>query len=390
MKKILLSTIMAFFCLNLFAQCDELFISEYVEGYANNKALEIYNPTNAAVNLSGYSIARFSNGSTSAGTNKVIQLPNVMLAAHDVFVVVIDKTDMSLWCSTLDKPVWDGTNVLDTLFSQETGEAIMDDDGNICFGPQYNEEGCALFGDTYNERYDLQCKADVFLCPVYDTNNAMYFNGNDAVALLSGTDATDISSIIDVIGVIGEDPTETIMQDGWIGEDGYTLTKDRTLVRDPEVTTGRNNPSDIIFGADGTFTGEGWASYAKNSFQFLGIHKSVCDSTNEGVAVDCEGNIVPPFLNCAGVPVSNKEITPVATFKMFPNPNVNGLLNIEAPDQIRNIEISNMLGQKVYSQQITNAITNTTADISNLNKGIFVVNIMFQNNQIATQKLVVE
>ncbi|HKV07804.1 MAG TPA: lamin tail domain-containing protein, partial [Thermoanaerobaculia bacterium] len=50
-----------------FAQ-SELFISEYVEGTYNNKALEIYNPGAAAVDLSlgGYTVQIFSNGSATA------------------------------------------------------------------------------------------------------------------------------------------------------------------------------------------------------------------------------------------------------------------------------------------------------------------------------------
>ena len=44
--------------------CTELFISEYVEGSRNNKALEIYNPTDKTVNLSQYRIVRWSNGSS--------------------------------------------------------------------------------------------------------------------------------------------------------------------------------------------------------------------------------------------------------------------------------------------------------------------------------------
>jgi len=55
---------------SLFAQntCNELFISEYVEGWSNNKALEIYNPTNSPINLSGYFVSRYSNGSTTEVT----------------------------------------------------------------------------------------------------------------------------------------------------------------------------------------------------------------------------------------------------------------------------------------------------------------------------------
>jgi len=59
----------------------------------------------------------------------------------------------------------------------------------------------------------------------------MYFNGNDAVALITGNDPTDATSLVDVIGVIGEDPESTIQQDAWVDADGYWLTKDRTLVR---------------------------------------------------------------------------------------------------------------------------------------------------------------
>jgi hypothetical protein len=42
----------------------DLFISEYIEGSSNNKALEIFNGTGAAVDLSIYSLALYSNGAT--------------------------------------------------------------------------------------------------------------------------------------------------------------------------------------------------------------------------------------------------------------------------------------------------------------------------------------
>ena len=49
------------FCL-LAQDCSELFFSEYVEGSSNNKAVEIYNPTDVPIDLSSYSIERYSNG----------------------------------------------------------------------------------------------------------------------------------------------------------------------------------------------------------------------------------------------------------------------------------------------------------------------------------------
>jgi len=44
----------------------EIFISEYVEGSSNNKALELYNPGSSAVNLAGYRLRVFFNGSSSS------------------------------------------------------------------------------------------------------------------------------------------------------------------------------------------------------------------------------------------------------------------------------------------------------------------------------------
>ena len=56
MKKNLLVYFSILFALNLSAQCNEIFISEHVEGYGNNRALELYNPSNKEIDLNLYSI----------------------------------------------------------------------------------------------------------------------------------------------------------------------------------------------------------------------------------------------------------------------------------------------------------------------------------------------
>jgi hypothetical protein len=43
--------------------CTNLFFSEYLEGSSNNKAIEVYNPTNTTINLSDYKMYRYNNGS---------------------------------------------------------------------------------------------------------------------------------------------------------------------------------------------------------------------------------------------------------------------------------------------------------------------------------------
>jgi len=383
MKKTLLLFSLVFTANLLFSQCSDLFISEYVEGYSNNKALEIYNPTSNPINLSEYSIVRFRNGATTAAPpnetpSDIIPLPNQMLEAKGVFVVVLDKQDISLWDSQFDKPVWDGTNLIDTLFDFVTGVPILDDDGNVIFGPQFTEDGSALFGPDYDERYDLQCKADAFLCPVWEINRAMYYNGNDAVALIRGTElAQDGSNLIDVFGVIGEDTEITIMELGWVNADGFVFTRDRTLVRNPEVTSGRSDLNDVVFDFGGTFTQEEWSSYPRNSFDFLGIHNSVCNSTEQ-----------PDRYSCTDGPLSTFQINQIA-FSMFPNPNASKELTVEAAEHIESIEIFNLLGQRVLQRAITGT-SQATINIAGLGKGMYLVNLHFADNHLSIQRLVVD
>ena len=68
------------------AASSDLFISEYIEGTSNNKALEIFNTTGAAVDLAtgGYNVQVYFNGSTTSGLS--INLTGTV-AQGDVFVL---------------------------------------------------------------------------------------------------------------------------------------------------------------------------------------------------------------------------------------------------------------------------------------------------------------
>ena len=120
----------------------ELFFSEYVEGSSNNKAIEIYNPTNAAVDLSAYTIKISTNGAgfgkNSTGESATCSLPlSGTLAAGDVYVI-------------------------------------------------YN----ANASQTIKDKGDL-------ISPTYpaDGSNVTSFNGNDALGLFKGTDLIDVFGI---------------------------------------------------------------------------------------------------------------------------------------------------------------------------------------------------
>lgn len=72
--------------------------------------------------------------------------------------------------------------------------------------------------------------------------------------------------------------------------------------------------------------------------------------------------------------------------KMYPNP-ANSVLNIDAKSNIDTVSIYNLLGQEVVSKTINNQ--NTSIDISNLQRGVYVVKTSIEG-KIATSKLIKE
>ena len=210
--------------------CTDLFISEYVEGSYNNKAIELYNPTSDAIDLSNYALSRWSNGQTTP-LNTIL---SGTIAANDAFVIALDKRDPN--GEGYEAPLWNGWYVFTDSIS-------------------------GLIDSIYTPEDDLMGRVDLFICPNYE-DGTMYFNGNDAVTL-----ETSSGDIIDVIGKIGEDPGEA-----WGDENDAYWTKDQTLIRKASVTGGFVYDPTQAYSFDPTIE---WDSLPQNTFTELGQH--VCD-----------------------------------------------------------------------------------------------------------------
>lgn len=222
MKKTLLFIAVLFFGTGLFAQeCSNLFFSEYVEGSGNNKALEIYNPTDAEIDLSTYVVRRYSNGSPVYSDEVAL---SGTIQAKGVVVLTNGQTD-SVWVSS--GGYW-----------------------SIPIDSELYDKGT------------LHCSGD------YPT--PMYFNGNDAMTL-----ETITGDVVDIFGKIGTDPGSN----GWndipptyfAGDQFWTSwTKDQTLVRKHTVKSGVSaNPATFMVNVE-------WDSLAKNYFDSLGYHHCDC------------------------------------------------------------------------------------------------------------------
>lgn len=80
-----------------FSQCNELFMSEYIEGSSFNKSIEIYNPTFLPVNLSTYVLRLYSNGSLTVSAS--VTLTGV-LNPGDVYVVSHGSANAAILAET--------------------------------------------------------------------------------------------------------------------------------------------------------------------------------------------------------------------------------------------------------------------------------------------------
>lgn len=313
MKQILLSIVAIAIATTLSGQdCTQLFFSEYVEGTGNNKALEIYNPTQTEVSLNDYQLARYDNG---AVTPNYVSFPaGTTIAARSVLVVVLDKRD---------------PNGVD----QEVPVAP-----------------------------ELQAKADIFLCPVYNINKMMYFNGDDAVTL----ERKSNGAILDIIGRIGEDPGY-----GWNNNtanecfqteynDPNHWTYNNTMVRKESVKQGvSENPTQFNPSIQ-------WDTVGVNNFDNLRKHNCDCGSTT----------------------INSLYTQP--TIIIYPNPSNGETVCFQASKNISKIEIYNTIGQVVVINTFDSSMAKVSVDVRNLNHGIYVAKIVYADNTATTRKLQVK
>ncbi len=102
--------------------CADLYFSEYIDGSGNNKAVEIYNPTNAAIDLSDYKIYKSQNGNAGSvfSLSGSLAAGSVYLAANSAAnATVTNQADAT--SSFFD---FDGNDALYLLHLNDTIDVI--------------------------------------------------------------------------------------------------------------------------------------------------------------------------------------------------------------------------------------------------------------------------
>ena len=163
---------------------NDLFISEYIEGSGTTRAIEIYNNTGAAVDLSNYEITNYYNGNDTVSASYIHVLSGT-LQQGETFVL------------------YHTSSVAAVIAAAQTAD-------------------------------------------IYEGSSSSYinFNGDDAIALSKNISGT--WTVIDVIGVIGVDPgsswdgitaNKTLVRNGSITDGNTTWTPSEWDVYDTDTAT---------------------------------------------------------------------------------------------------------------------------------------------------------
>ena len=221
-------------CFNSCSPCSgcegalDVFISEYVEGTGNNKAIEFYNPTSNWIDLSAYQLQRWSNGEgTATDWTDLIGI----IEPHGTWVLVNGQTE------------------------------------DVDLGGGATSPACDPALQAYADQLD-----NVYPAPTY-------FNGDDALVLVKNNTTT----VVDIFGIPGEDPGVAWTDDADncfidVG-DGEWLTSNHTLRRLSGVIQGVTIPPACF---DVQLE---WEILDVNDWTGLGWHTVDCEVVSSGCMI---------------------------------------------------------------------------------------------------------
>jgi hypothetical protein len=304
--------------------CDELFISEYVEGSRNNKALEIYNPSNRSIDLKNYRVTRWQNGSAT-WANQYSDVLSGTIGPNETKVLVLDKRDVTK--TGLDTPVVEA----------------------------------------------LRKKADLFLSPVYEVSYSLYFNGDDAMSLDRYYSDFTTWVPVDIMGKIGERPPFGGWSDSFPYNNGLGkwYTANKTLVRKRKVLSGIDTIAPIRRGvattvpqaANPTFFNPSaeWILYPIDFFDSLGSH------------------------DCGCLTLGTQELENAVS--VYPNP-VNDILMVTAHSKIAKVSMMDLKGMCIslpISMGVSGK--NVKISTETLNSGMWILQIQLENGVTLNHKI---
>lgn len=100
------------------------------------------------------------------------------------------------------------------------------------------------------------------------------------------------------------------------------------------------------------------------------------------------GTAIKTLLITQDATVSVSEINKTNYLNIFPNP-TSGIVTISSSQAIASIDVFDVTGKLVYSQQYNNKQTNSSLDLFNLSNGIYFIHAKTENGQSNSNKIVI-
>ncbi len=257
------------------AQATELFFSEYIEGSASNKAIEIFNGTGAPVNLATYSVRIFSNGSATPTGSVTL---TGTLASGDVFVICNSASIAGILgvCDLQNNTVanFNGDDALDL----RNGSTVLDVFGQIGFGTNWGTAPDSTLNTTL-VRDSVVCQGDTNGSNAFDPGPEWTGSAQDTTANLGSHSASCSAAV----------PTLSIATTASVAE-GNTGCAGGTTALNFTVTSSSPAASNINFTfttADGTaasgsdFTSTGTGTITTGNSTGNATVQVSCDDTYE-------------------------------------------------------------------------------------------------------------
>jgi len=192
MKKMVLVISLLFILSVVFAQASDLFISEYIEGGSNNKAVEIFNGTGNSVDLSDYQIWKIANGGSWPEYSLTL---SGNLADGDVFVIYNSSSVAGISVEgdiTWTQANWNGNDAVGLAKNLESTWTLIDAVGEDGVDPGSGWNVAGTTNGTVN--HTLVRKSTIT-------------TGNTDWTVSSGTNQTDSEWIVypqDTFDYLGE------------------------------------------------------------------------------------------------------------------------------------------------------------------------------------------
>lgn len=364
MKKNLLLLCVIFAVLFSSAQTTptDLFFSEYVEGSGNNKALEIYNPTDHNIDLNNYYVARYSNGSSVYTGGGITHLAGT-IASYTTFVLVNGQTELIGTSPAVSLELQAMADQLDHAYPAPT--YMNGNDAILLFKTPNGEPPTS----TMSNATSVDIFGEVGLGNAISAEEGWSYVKDSTLTYKNNTTGLTVTG--KVINYIVQ---ATATDGSTFGPFWMSWTSDHSLIRKPTVIQGViANPTPFkvsvewdTVAAKLDLTGN-WVY--KDIWDNLGSHKSVADP-DYGLAVN--------------------DLPAQSSLSIYPNPVNTDRITIASLLPVKSVEIFSVIGQPVYNEQFTSTRKEIKVFTGQLDKGIYIVKVIFSNNSSAVRRFLVK